>query len=86
MLAPFATYLSCTAPSFPPLAVFAVLQTLRKVKGILNKLTPEKFDRLLSQLIPLVHSYEVLQVGLFVPPVFPVLATSLFCWSSGPQV
>ncbi|GAB4821712.1 hypothetical protein N2152v2_008758 [Parachlorella kessleri] len=36
-------------------------QTLRKVKGILNKLTPEKFDRLLSQLIPLVHSYEVLQ-------------------------
>jgi hypothetical protein len=37
-------------------------QTLRKVKGILNKLTPEKFERLLSQLIPMVSGYEVLQV------------------------
>lgn len=37
-------------------------QTLRKVKGILNKLTPEKFERLLSQLIPMVNGYEVLQV------------------------
>lgn len=36
-------------------------QALRKVKGILNKLTPEKFERLLGQLIPLVSSYEVLQ-------------------------
>lgn len=36
-------------------------QTLRKVKGILNKLTPEKFERLLSQLIPLITGYEVLQ-------------------------
>ena len=36
-------------------------QSLRKVKGILNKLTPEKFERLLSQLIPLISSYEVLQ-------------------------
>jgi translation initiation factor 4G len=36
-------------------------QTLRKVKGILNKLTPEKFERLLSQLIPMVNAYEVLQ-------------------------
>lgn len=33
-----------------------------QVKGILNKLTPEKFERLLSQLIPLVNSYDVLQV------------------------
>ena len=37
-------------------------QTLRKVKGILNKLTPEKFERLLGQLIPLVSGHEVLQV------------------------
>lgn len=35
--------------------------TLRTVKGILNKLTPEKFERLLSQFIPLVSNYEVLQ-------------------------
>lgn len=34
-------------------------QTLRKVKGILNKLTPEKFERLLSQLVPLVNSHMV---------------------------
>jgi translation initiation factor 4G len=36
-------------------------QTLRKVKGILNKVTPEKFERLLSQLIPMIASYDVLQ-------------------------
>jgi len=36
-------------------------QALRKVKGILNKVTPEKFERLLGQLIPLISSYEVLQ-------------------------
>lgn len=36
-------------------------QALRKVKGILNKLTPEKFERLQGQLIPLVSSYEVLE-------------------------
>jgi hypothetical protein len=35
---------------------------MRKVKGILNKLTPEKFDRLVGQLIPLVNNYPVLQV------------------------
>lgn len=35
--------------------------SLLQVKGILNKLTPEKFERLLSQLIPLVNSYDVLQ-------------------------
>ena len=43
-------------------ATEGVEQTLRKVKGILNKLTPEKFERLLSQLIPMVSGYEVLQV------------------------
>lgn len=37
------------------------VQSLRKVKGILNKLTPEKFERLLGQLIPLISGYEVLQ-------------------------
>lgn len=36
-------------------------QVMRKVKGILNKLTPEKFERLLGQLIPLIASHEVLQ-------------------------
>lgn len=35
--------------------------SIRKIKGILNKLTPEKFDRLLSQLIPLIDSYEILR-------------------------
>ena len=34
---------------------------LRKMKGILNKLTPEKFERLLGQLIPLITSHEVLE-------------------------
>jgi hypothetical protein len=36
-------------------------QTLRKIKGILNKLTPEKFERLLSQLIPMVSNLEVVE-------------------------
>ncbi len=35
-----------------------------QVKGILNKLTPEKFERLLGQLIPMVNSYEVLQASM----------------------
>lgn len=50
-------------------ASLPLLQTLRKVKGILNKLTPEKFERLLSQLVPLVNSYEVVQVGATPGPV-----------------
>lgn len=49
------------APSAPASAADSATQSLRKVKGILNKLTPEKFERLLSQLIPLVSSYEVLR-------------------------
>jgi translation initiation factor 4G len=49
------------APAAPASAVDSATQSLRKVKGILNKLTPEKFERLLSQLIPLVSSYEVLR-------------------------
>lgn len=36
-------------------------QVMRKMKGILNKLTPEKFERLLGQLIPLITSHEILQ-------------------------
>ena len=41
--------------------VLAGLQTLKEVKGILNKLTPEKFDTLSAQLIQLVTNEEVLQ-------------------------
>lgn len=48
------------APTAPVTADSAA-RALRKVKGILNKLTPEKFERLLSQLIPLVSSDEVLR-------------------------
>lgn len=33
--------------------------TMRTIKGILNKLTPEKFERLLAQIVPLLSSYEV---------------------------
>ncbi|RMZ56687.1 hypothetical protein APUTEX25_002776, partial [Auxenochlorella protothecoides] len=39
-------------------------QTMRTVKGILNKLTPEKFERLLGQFIPLISNYEVLQATI----------------------
>ncbi len=38
-----------------------VAAALKKVKGILNKLTPEKFERLLAQLAPLVVGYEAVE-------------------------
>ena len=47
------------SPAYPSLP--ALQPGALQVKGILNKLTPEKFERLLSQLIPLVNSYDVLQ-------------------------
>lgn len=37
-----------------------MVQALKAVKGVLNKLTPEKFDRLLSQLLDNVKSAEIL--------------------------
>lgn len=37
------------------------LQALKQVKGVLNKLTPEKFERLLEQLLDAVKSVEVLR-------------------------
>jgi translation initiation factor 4G len=49
------------APATATAPTETAAQALRKVKGILNKLTPEKFERLLGQLIPLISSYEVLQ-------------------------
>lgn len=49
------------APAASAAPTETAAQALRKVKGILNKLTPEKFERLLGQLIPLISSYEVLQ-------------------------
>ncbi len=36
-------------------------RALRQIRGIINKLTPEKFDRLLGQLVGLVTSLDVLQ-------------------------
>lgn len=42
------------------------MQALKVVKGILNKLTPEKFERLVGQLIEQVKSVDVLKglIGL----------------------
>lgn len=37
-----------------------LLQSLKEVKGILNKLTPEKFDILSKQLLQLVTNSETL--------------------------
>lgn len=36
-------------------------KALRQIRGIINKLTPEKFDRLLGQLVGLVTSLDILQ-------------------------
>jgi translation initiation factor 4G len=39
-------------------------QALRAVKGILNKLTPEKFERLFKQLLEVVATVDVLQTTI----------------------
>ena len=41
-----------------------MLQTLKEIKGILNKLTPEKFEILSKQLIQLVTNKEVLHTTI----------------------
>ena len=40
------------------------LQAARQVKGILNKLTPENFDRLLQQIIDIINDAEVLHASI----------------------
>ena len=39
---------------------YCFVQATRQVKGILNKLTPENFDRLLQQVLDIVNDAEVL--------------------------
>lgn len=39
-------------------------RSIRQVKGILNKLTPEKFDRLLNQLLEVVTTAQILQTTI----------------------
>jgi translation initiation factor 4G len=59
---------SCAVSHFPlpssphtPLAHVSLAQAQRQIKGILNKLTPEKFERLLEQLLSVVTSAELLK-------------------------
>ena len=40
------------------------LQATKAVKGTLNKLTPEKFERLLQQLVDVVTSAEILHITI----------------------
>lgn len=40
------------------------MQAARQVKGILNKLTPENFDRLLQQIIDIINDAEVLHASI----------------------
>lgn len=45
-----------------PSALFLHLpQAIRSVKGILNKLTPEKFERLLNQLLEVITTSDILK-------------------------
>jgi hypothetical protein len=41
--------------------VFDRTQAIRTIKGILNKLTPEKFDRLLQQLLSTITTADILK-------------------------
>lgn len=47
--------------SSPPSKICTRLQSLRAVKGILNKLTPEKYERLLGQLLEVVTTADLLK-------------------------
>lgn len=49
------------ADSPPFLSPHTRLQSLRAVKGILNKLTPEKYERLLGQLLEVVTTADLLK-------------------------
>lgn len=40
------------------------LQAVRQIKGILNKLTPENFDRLLQQILDIVNDAELLHATI----------------------
>jgi hypothetical protein len=62
----------------------AVCQALKSVKGVLNKLTPEKFDRLLGQLVAAVTSVDVLN-GL-IRLVFDNAVRSYDCPDFAPSV
>lgn len=48
----------------PGAAVSSSERALRQVKGILNKLTPEKFERLLAQLLEVVATAELLKTTI----------------------
>lgn len=48
-------------PRAPPLSPRPRTQALRTIKGILNKLTPEKFERLLQQLLEVITTADVLR-------------------------
>ncbi len=44
--------------------VVLLLQAVRQIKGILNKLTPENFDRLLQQVLDIVIDAELLHATI----------------------
>ena len=41
-----------------------LLQAVRQIKGILNKLTPENFERLLQQVLDIVNDAELLHATI----------------------
>lgn len=44
--------------------MFSFVQAVKAVKGTLNKLTPEKFERLLQQLVDVVKTAEILHATI----------------------
>ena len=60
MVRVYQVHLQLTCKTSSSAGVFVPVQAIKVVKGILNKLTPEKFDRLLIQLIDAINSAEVL--------------------------
>jgi hypothetical protein len=53
-------YMLCPLCFCGPMCGISADQALKSVKGVLNKLTPEKFDRLLGLLVAAVTSVDVL--------------------------
>lgn len=57
------TYHICLVQPFIKAALYH-MQATKAVKGTLNKLTPEKFERLLQQLVDVVTSAEILHTTI----------------------
>jgi hypothetical protein len=61
---------ACITSQYDDASYSRNVQALRSIKGILNKLTPEKFERLLSQLLEVITTASLLQTTISLVSAF----------------